>query len=237
MYLVVVDLLVALVVGGGEGDLIGDLVTDVGGVGIGPDGIAILVHTDLNLLVEVGSRLLVLIDDFHIGGVGVDGDGGAQSAADQVVAVGQLLELHLVADSDHGVGSGGVGAFCHQIAQVLDQLGVVHAFLLGHGAGVGIVNKEGVGGSSVCTEQCLEELVVLFDAVGDSLGSFAVSGHLDASIENLVDRIGLVDGCVGDGDRTGILCRKSGNAQRKHQSQNHHDGYELFHNAFSFLVF
>ena len=222
--LVVLDFLVTVVVGGSEGDLIGYLVADIGRVGIFPDGIAVLVNANLNLLVEVGSGLLVLIDHFNVGRVGVDRNRSAEGAGDQVVAVIQILELNFLTCSLNRSRIGCVCTVCYKVSKVLDQLGIVNAFPLCDSTGVGVISEEGIGCRSVSTEECLEELVIGLDAVCNRFSRFAIGIELKACVENLVDCISLIDGCVRNGDRAGVFGGKSRNAQGKNQSQHHQDG-------------
>ena len=224
VYLIVLDLLVAFVVGSGKGNAVSKFITDTCRVGIAPDGFAVFVNAGLNLLIEIGNGFLVLIDNFYVGSVGVDGNGSTESTGDEVVAVRKIFKRYNVGSSLNRVSSGSICTVVDHIVKVLDQFGIVNAVLLGYRAGVGIVSKERVAFGSVCAEQNSKELAVGGDGVGNCFCGFAVACQLNSCVKKFVHIISLVNGCVGDGDRTGFIFRNSGNAQRKNYCQHHKDG-------------
>ena len=177
----------------------------------------------MNQFVKAFAGLLVLVDYRNIGGVGVNGNSSAQSAGDQVIAVRQILELNLVGGGFYRGFGCGIGAALNHIGQVFDKLGIVSIFLFGDRTGVCIVYKEGIFNFAVSAKQYSEELVVGCNAVGNCIGS-TVDAFFDTCIKNLIDTIGFVDGCVGDGNGAVSLSRKSGNAQGKKHCQHHKNG-------------
>ena len=126
-----------------------------------------------------------------------------------------------------------------QTIQILVQLGVNNACTLGDNAGACFIDKVLVGCSAIFAEQQLKELAVIgIDGVGNNSNTgsihqgIALFVHSVGGVENLVQVIGLINSCVGDGNGTGFFSSKSSNAQGEYQYQCQNNCKYSFHNNF-----
>ena len=216
---IVLDLLLAIIVGGIEPDL---EVNNIANVcrGIYDPLLGFFIP---KLLAEIRSGNLVLVNNLNIGSIAVDGNSSINTLVDQIITVGQIVE-------HQGFSSCCFTLYCskairlaaNHIGQVTNDVAVLSPIFSGNGTGYCVINKVCIFGLAVCTKHIAEELVFGSDAVGNSICVAVCIGAI-SSIENLIQAVRIVNGSIGDGDGTGILSRKGGDAERKNHSQHHKD--------------
>ena len=228
-------LVCTIVVGGIKGNLVLDGLTEAGAIVITPEFCTIL-FTGLDQLVEVCAALLVFVNDFYIRGVAVDGHSTTKSALDDVISVVKIVEFDLCCSGfNRTCVRGVIRTTCiDDASHIGNQLRVVDGGFFGDGTCDGIIVKVIVGALAVFAKQNAKELVVGSNAVGNGISlTFCIC--IIGCVEQLIDRIRLTDGCVGNSDGALSICRKSGDAHGQDQNKGQHQRENLFHGSFSFL--
>ena len=213
---VILDQLLAVVVGSGKGDLELNDITDVCKVTFG------LAAVEDNLI-KVRAGDLVFVDDGDVGHIGGDGNGRGYASVNKIIAGGKIVENNGIALRENRfIG----GSCCSKSVKICDHVFVRRGALLGNCAGIGIIVKVIVLSRA---EHSIKELVGGIDSIGyDGVAvrikeglTLAVSGI--GCVKELIKIVGLTVGGVGDGNRTGF-CSEGSNADRKKHSQHEHNG-------------